>query len=232
MRSINTSLIALLPVAGPAVRRGGLLGVGHARRTSRWSSWSACLVGAYSSISSRRRSWSTSKQREPAHPRAGAARRGPSGPGGCGRDGARRPVRRRPSTRATTTRRPASCGASAPWPPRPASRPARARPAPAGQPRTSDRQERPGPTREAAPVTDGAAVVDDDPLARVGRAHPRHSRLPRAGRRRSATSPRCSADAEAFTTRRRSRSRRWFGARPTSWSGWRRGASCSAPPWR
>ena len=230
MRSINTSLIAVLPVVGPHGRRrraargrhAGRPGAGADRRHPRRRG----VVGAAGDADPGR-----PQAARPAHPRAGAAGRRPPGPGGCGR-GRRRPagpIRRRP--RPERRRRAGGRAAARARHGRRGRRPLPdgTGPAPGREPRT--------PTgkfpahREAAPVTDGAAVVDDDdPLARVGRAGPRRPRLPRARRGVPRHHP-GAGRRRGVHGRRRSRSRRWS-ARPTSWSGSRRGGSCSVRPRR
>ena len=230
MRSINTSLIAVLPVLGLMVVGVGLLGVGTLADLA-LVQIVGILAGAASSVLLATPILVDLKQRDPrireqarrvAARRARAAAAAPAAAGG---------PRRRARPRATTTRWPASCGGSAPWPPRPGVPARTARPgAPAGQPRAADRQERPA-DREAAPVTDGAAVVDDDdPLARVSALVRDVPDFPEPGVVFRDITP-VLADGEAFTAvvgRARGAGR----ARPTSWSGWRRAGSCSAPPRR
>ena len=124
MRSINTSLIAVLPVLGLIIVGVGLLGVGTLADLA-LVLFVGILAGAYSSIFSRPRSWSTSSSATPASASRRARVAARRARVAAARGGARPPDRRATSADLSDDGAgTASCGGSAPWPPRRASRPA------------------------------------------------------------------------------------------------------------
>ena len=182
MRSINTSLIAVLPVIGLLVVGVGLLGVGTLQDLA-LVQLTGIIAGALSSIALATPMLVDLKMREPkfqqqarrVHGAAGEP--GPQGGGARRVRGAGRGGRRRSTTTTcrppTTSRWTRSCGRSGPWRRRTASRPA-----------TRSRQRRRGATgsrvastRVGRPASDVAELADLD-----GRAAPWFAR--------SRTSPR------------------------------------------
>ncbi len=187
MRSINTSLIALLPVAGLLFVGAGLLGVGTSR-TWRWSLFVGLATGAYSSIflatplrGATSRSASRSTRRWPSGSRS-AAQAGPRPPR---RLPSRRRDRRRPRRRPATTPPPSDAVAVGADGDADRRRPATSTPAPAAEPPgAGPASSTPRPCRPQAPPLSarrrvGRASVTDRP-ARA--AAPRRARLPDAGR--------------------------------------------------
>ena len=234
MRSINTSLIAVLPVVGLMVVGVGLLGVGTLADLA-LVQIVGILAGAASSVLLATPILVDLKQRDPRireQARRVAARRARDG------RGRGRRARRSGADDPTSTDDDALAGELAP----------RARHGRRGRgavPHGSGPPARPGasgpPARTPGRPGSGAG---DRRLGRLGAdpttttatrspgCPPWSAPSPTSPCRAScsATSPRCWPTARPSPPSR-SRSRRWWG-RPTSWSGWRRGGSCSVPPRR